>query len=637
MAPILLWDSRPVEGSDDAGLTILKTVLPTRTVPAPYEGDEDEVLSYVPSLGYFCIKSLLQFPDQVSSVSSMRLAYRHNGKGFDILKALIPNWRTADFTMSRVDPRLWALIVQIYSDLPKAFSSYRIPLSDQHLPLLQRIPSTPDFCLITILELPRCRTLTDTTILELKELHNLCALDASDTAISEYGVRSLARTLMFNEDGGRRGPWSLRLLRVRNCRRIRKDIFQTLPLFPLLCAVDLRGTSCRATDVQYPFEYSGTEDLFEPTTLAEAIALLHAHHANFLSHPRPFSLHVTHREAMVYERPNTAVPTVTMENSLVTLLGSTNSRNLSSKADVPGKVQVQDWQVVVKHEDKKKQVNGGVDSRRHDHDVEDWDEASDDVHHGYGSHSNEDGNEEDLDSSADGGSLSGSDSEAQSDADGTDVMQMNIDERNRARFDMDGVTMMNLVAVEELAGVELQAVADNFYQPFVKKRPDLGRKRESCQSIGERQLMVYRTPPSWSLLMSGDVKKSLNPAGSSMERLVPRKPDSSPSFVEFMKKRRKVEQGKRVSAAARDTALTQTENVQSRIAMQGGSEVDLGTHRTTKPLRPISNLKVPQIQPKTTPRLKLEPSSKPAKGIEQQRTKRPSQKFDWQGWSRNRQ
>lgn len=242
--PVVLWDARARQTatSDEGGLEIIKSVLAPINVPGPYESISSAYnWNYVPPLTYLCIQRLLHYPDQIYSLGHTRLFYRQPSlpQSFDILRALIPSngedW-TIDF--SKVDPRLWAVLIQIYSNLPPQLHTYCIPLSDRHVPLLQRIPSTTDFTLITVLDLPECPELTDTTIVELKQLHSLCALNASGTTLSSYGIKSLTATLICNEEHvDKRGPWGLRILSLRNCRRIDNAVFKHLAAFVLLSVV----------------------------------------------------------------------------------------------------------------------------------------------------------------------------------------------------------------------------------------------------------------------------------------------------------------------------------------------------------------------------------------------------------------
>jgi len=211
---------------DDAGITIHKRVLPPPPNPGSYFLQPPSS-SLVPSLSSLCLQILAHFPDQVHQLP-LRLHYRSELGLSSSLRLL--------------DPRLWSTIVQIYDGLPECLRSYNIPLSDIHLPLLQRIPSTHRFSLLTILDLPACPDLTDRSISALKFLHSLVAFDASATALSSYAINVLARTLVYTEyDTSRRGPWSLRILRLTNCRNVNNTVYSHLHLFPLLSVV---GPSC---------------------------------------------------------------------------------------------------------------------------------------------------------------------------------------------------------------------------------------------------------------------------------------------------------------------------------------------------------------------------------------------------------
>lgn len=258
--PINLWRPRPSLASDDAGTTIFKYTIPQTITQPPYGSTRDSAASsllYVPSLAYFCIQTLLPFPDQLHSLGPARLLYQppESPEAYDILRALIPEYRTNEpLHPSQVDPRLWAILVQLYTHLPSTFRRYTLPLSDEHLPLLQRIPCTAEFALLTVLELPGCRELTDDTIVELRALHGLCALDASGTALSSWGIKRLSKTLVFSEDeddipastrGSRCGPWGLRILSLRNCMSIISDIFDCLGSFPLLSVVGMSAEASR--------------------------------------------------------------------------------------------------------------------------------------------------------------------------------------------------------------------------------------------------------------------------------------------------------------------------------------------------------------------------------------------------------
>ncbi|KAH9842778.1 uncharacterized protein C8Q71DRAFT_220484 [Rhodofomes roseus] len=316
--PIRLWRPRQTRTSDDAGTTILKTTLPQAPrTSAPYQlaAETREPPNHVPSLTYFCIRALLDYPDQIHALGSLRLTYSppETPEAYDILRELIPSYRTDQpLDLAIVDPRLWALLIQLYNDLPAVLRLYTVPLADAHLPLLQRIPPTSDFALVTILELPGCRELTDQNVLLLKDLHNLCAFDASGTALGAWGVKTLAKTLTICQDEDtmntpsgpyRRGPWGLRILSLRNCMNIDDDIFNCLPMFPLLSVVDIRGTPCRPQIVD-SFRPCAHDGLFHPTPLLDALdtldALAQSRKQSLFAHARPYKLRI-HR--LEHEKP----------------------------------------------------------------------------------------------------------------------------------------------------------------------------------------------------------------------------------------------------------------------------------------------------------------------------------------------
>lgn len=244
-AGIVLWSKESsFRPSDDA--TIAKSVHHPPYTPGRYiQITDPSALPFVPSLTYFCLKKLYQYPDQVHAIGSIRLRYRppQTPLDYDILRALMPGYNSEGMDLSWVDPRLWATLVQIYDDLPEVLYTYSIPLSDQYLPLLQQIPSTPQFTLVTILELPECKELNDETILQLRDLHGLSGLDASGTRLSAYGIKLLAGFIRRSdtEDGvtQRRGPWYLRILRLRNCKRIGNEVFLNLVRFCFLSVIGL--------------------------------------------------------------------------------------------------------------------------------------------------------------------------------------------------------------------------------------------------------------------------------------------------------------------------------------------------------------------------------------------------------------
>jgi hypothetical protein len=219
--------------------------LPPAVNQGPYEDNDQHAtrFRYVPSLAYFAIRRLVEYPDLIDlGMARIHCIQPSSSSKFDVLRALLPGFRDnhASFSLSQVDPRLWAVIVQVFANLPKRLKVYPIPLSDKHLPLLQRVPATQHFCLVTVLDLACCRALTDKTIVELKSLTSLCALDASSTVLTGLGIKRLSGTLLRDENGQpdvASGPWRLRMLRLRNCSYVDNTVYSAIAAFPLLCVV----------------------------------------------------------------------------------------------------------------------------------------------------------------------------------------------------------------------------------------------------------------------------------------------------------------------------------------------------------------------------------------------------------------
>lgn len=186
--------------------------------------------SSVPSLSWLCLQRLSEFPDEVHNLPVRLQVQEH--LAIEIAEA-VQDPRA-------VDPRLWATLAQVYDNIPTVGSSFDIPLSDANIPQLQRIPATPRFSLMTVLDLPGCAQLTDDTVCELKQLHSLAAFDGSATSLSSYAVTALARIMHWTEDRCRRGPWGLRILRLRDCANVNNAVYPYLARFPLLSII---GTS----------------------------------------------------------------------------------------------------------------------------------------------------------------------------------------------------------------------------------------------------------------------------------------------------------------------------------------------------------------------------------------------------------
>ena len=280
-------------------------------------------MCYVPSLQSLCVKILAQYPNQIHALESARLQYEppENDGAHDLLRELIPAYRYDPETqdtdlLEMVDPRLWATLVQIYDSLPETFRTYQLPLSDTHLPLLQDVPCTPHFALITTLSIRGRSELDDSNIAELGQLHGLTALDVGATTLTPWGVKTLAKTLVKRTSGTRAlsGPWPLRLLSLRDCMKINDEVLTSLAQFPLLSvigestfelttvtvhinvvAIDLRGTRCTTSAYRKTsFLPSADDSLYHPTPLRDALAALAKTSVtgSFYSHPEPFYIHI---------------------------------------------------------------------------------------------------------------------------------------------------------------------------------------------------------------------------------------------------------------------------------------------------------------------------------------------------------
>ncbi|KAG6866905.1 hypothetical protein C0991_003820 [Blastosporella zonata] len=227
---------------------------PSRTPPRP---PASIASNRVPSLASLCLRILARYPDQLPID-----ARRHLHPALD--DVLDPTQRT--------NPTYWAVLVQLYDSLPADLSTLVLPLADADIPLLQRIQQTPLFSLLTVLDLPACPHLTDTSVVLLSPLHSLVALDASATSLSSYAIKVLAGTLLWADDGPlRRGPWPLRILRLRFCGNIDDAVYPHLDKFPLLTVIDLRGTQCRPPKDSYFQSCSARPELFHPAPLATAV------------------------------------------------------------------------------------------------------------------------------------------------------------------------------------------------------------------------------------------------------------------------------------------------------------------------------------------------------------------------------
>ncbi|TFK76455.1 hypothetical protein BDN72DRAFT_891505 [Pluteus cervinus] len=317
MARANFFPYRPRRRRHVAMIDLHRASSVSRLVPGNrvYDQPLSTSFRYVPSLSFFCILVLARFPLDIHHIGPIRLNYRppSNPHAFDLLRALCP-------PDSKVDPRLWATLVQIYDKLPPELSSYALPLGDEYLPLLQCIQCTTQFSLVTILELPGCNLLTDDSIAEFKSLHTLAALDITGTQISPAAIKTLSETLLWADpqpDGTqqRRGPWSLRVLCLKDCSQLNNAVLPHLLAFPALSVVDLRGTKCRI-DPNYPYQPSNDGTLFHPTPIADALGTLTTRFATLHSSTNPHSFHI---RTPYHLQSLKASPNVRPENELYVL------------------------------------------------------------------------------------------------------------------------------------------------------------------------------------------------------------------------------------------------------------------------------------------------------------------------------
>ncbi|KAJ3571893.1 hypothetical protein NP233_g3464 [Leucocoprinus birnbaumii] len=260
---------------------------------------------HVPSLVWFCLQCISEFPEQIQL--PCKLIYRPpeppSPKGFRFVDNLFRAVSTrrgepshldkdSEPDLQTLDPRLWVTIIQIFDQIPDELRSYTLALNDELLPLMQNVKNTDTFALITILELPGCPALTDDSITELRCLHTLAAFDASNTSLSSHGIVTLARTLLINDrdDSLRtlRGPWGLRILRLKHCAGVDNLVYRAFSSFPLLAVVDLRGTKCRppATPSKSSFSPSRERGLFS-SDLASSLKALQRLQRNVLMFSAP--------------------------------------------------------------------------------------------------------------------------------------------------------------------------------------------------------------------------------------------------------------------------------------------------------------------------------------------------------------
>lgn len=183
----------------------------------------------IPSLVSCCLQLLVPFADEIELPVALRLRPHDT-----LLDDLVPD-------PAELDPKLWAVLIQVYETLPPYFRTLTLPLTNSHVSLLQGLAPSPNFSLITLLTLSACPDLTDESILLFKGLHTLVGLDASCTCLTSHAIYTLGAILQhdYGNDAVRhhRGPWELRILSLRNCKQINDDVYPYLNKFPLLAVV----------------------------------------------------------------------------------------------------------------------------------------------------------------------------------------------------------------------------------------------------------------------------------------------------------------------------------------------------------------------------------------------------------------
>ncbi|KAL1744011.1 hypothetical protein HDZ31DRAFT_64486 [Schizophyllum fasciatum] len=261
----------------------------------PYERAEVLPWTHVPSLAYFCIRRLAEYPNQVPETISIPYVPPAADGAPDIIRTLIPSYSYRDNMLDQdaLDPRVWAVIVQLFTGLPSVLSTCSLALNDKHLPLLQGIDCTKRFALIVILDLSGSPNLTDESVPRLFVLRHLAALDMSKTRITSLAIKLLRpRTGAINAE---EGPKALRVLSVRGCSAVDNDVLSHLELFPLLSVVDLRGTACSGRSLDHEassFRPCDEARFYHPTPLDLTLSRLQEEQPELYSSANVFTLSI---------------------------------------------------------------------------------------------------------------------------------------------------------------------------------------------------------------------------------------------------------------------------------------------------------------------------------------------------------
>ncbi|KAF8608922.1 hypothetical protein BDV93DRAFT_212994 [Ceratobasidium sp. AG-I] len=260
---------------------------------------------YVPPLAYYAIRAMHPWYSAISPVetlvsSEVSVVEKDGSKERANIVDVVAPW--AKENMDYVDPATWAILIQNFHGLPARCFKYTLALNDPHLTTLSTISPTPDFSVVTFLDLSGSYDLTDSTISLLKGLSSLCVFDSSGTGITDQGLKNLKSTLALREPG----PLYLRSWSLRGCSGVTSKGLISLAAFPMLCIVDLRGSSVGIThaldvlwlDSTY-LPSSSHPELFAPHPQHRVPALLQAlrssaflHSTNDSNAQEPYVIHV---------------------------------------------------------------------------------------------------------------------------------------------------------------------------------------------------------------------------------------------------------------------------------------------------------------------------------------------------------
>ncbi|QRV94012.1 alkaline ceramidase [Ceratobasidium sp. AG-Ba] len=187
--------------------------------------------NFIPPLRYYALQVLEPYYGCIDPLDELLDPHVVVGqKRVNIVDVLLPH---AKCNLEHVHPAIWAILIQIYNSLPERFSKFSLALNDAHLTTLATIPNTPNFSVVTFLDLSGCNELLDENISFLKVLNSLCVFDASRTRLTDQGVKNFKSTLFLREPG----PAYLRSWSLRMCRGVTAKVLGSFLAFPLLCVL----------------------------------------------------------------------------------------------------------------------------------------------------------------------------------------------------------------------------------------------------------------------------------------------------------------------------------------------------------------------------------------------------------------